>query len=118
MPGFSRCWTSPGFARCSCGRRCRGSSALEPVLLDEMFADGAAGDEVLLDDLFEHRRVALAVPGAFLIDLRNRPAFADSQAIRLGAQDAALLRQAQLLQPALQELPRRDPPLLFAALGR
>src|SRR5688572_19548220 len=93
-------------------------SPWEPVLLDETFADGAASDEVFLDDLFEDWRVALAVPRSFRIDHRNRPAFADSQAIRFRTQDTALLREAELLQPALQELPRRHSPLLLAAFGR
>ena len=56
-----------------------------------------------------------AVPRALGIDDRNRAAFADAEAIGLGAQDAALLGQAELLQAALQELPRREAAILVAA---
>src|SRR5687767_2024123 len=71
-----------------------------------------------LDDGFEHRRVALCVPGTLRIDDRNRTALADAQAVRLGAQDASLLRESQFLQPALEKLPGRQPSLLLAALRR
>ena len=64
------------------------------------------------------RRIAFAVPGAFGIDDRNRAALADAQAVGLGAQDAALLRQPELLQPPLQKVPGRQPAFLVAALRR
>ena len=74
--------------------------------------DDAAADEVFLDDPLEHRRIALAVPGAFRIDDGDRAAFADAQAVRLGAQDAALLGQARALSAAASGSPTprgRDP---------
>jgi hypothetical protein len=42
-----------------------------------------AADEMLLDDSFEDRRIALAIPCAFRIDHGDRTAFADAQAIGL-----------------------------------
>ena len=74
--------------------------------------DDSAGNQMFLDDPLEHRRIAVPVPGALGIDDRDRAAFADAQAVRLGAQDAALLGQAQLLQPAPSGNPTprgRDP---------
>ena len=47
--------------------------------------------EVLLDDPFEHRRVAVVVPGPFRIDDGDGSLLADAQAIGLGAVDPALL---------------------------
>src|SRR5215831_15811148 len=72
---------------------------------------------MLLDDLFEHWRIAASVPRSLGIDDGNRSAFADAQAVGLRAKDAALLRQAKLLQPALQEIPGREPALLFTTFG-
>ena len=84
--------------------------------LDQVGGDDAAGNQVFLDDALEHGRIACAVPGAFGIDDRNRAALADAQAVGLGAQDAALVRQAELLQPPLQKVPRRQAAFLLAAL--
>ena len=75
------------------------------MLRDQRIVDDAAADEMFLDDPLEHRRIALPVPRAFGIDDGDRPAFADAQAVRLGAQDAALLGQAELLQPPPSESP-------------
>src|SRR5438094_846272 len=86
------------------------------MLGDQEFLNHPAEDEMLLDDPLEHRRIALTVPGAFRIHDRNRAAFADAQAVRLGAQDAALVRQPELLQSALQIVPGRKAPLPIAAL--
>ena len=49
------------------------------------------------------------VPRALGIHDRDRSAFADPQAVCLRAENAALLGQLQLLEPALQELPRGEP---------
>ena len=73
---------------------------------------------MLLDDAFEHRRVARAIPRAFGIDDRNRPAFADAQAVRFRAADAARFRKAEFLQPRFQVVPRDERSLLVAALRR
>ena len=64
----------------------------------------------------EHRRVALRIPRALRVDDGDRSALADAQAVRFRAEDAALLREAQLLQPPLQELPGGQAALLVAAL--
>src|SRR5262245_10426178 len=79
-------------------------------------ANRLAANEMLLDDPLEDRRIAGGVPQPFRIDHGNGSAFADTQAVRFGAEDAALLRQAELLQPALEELPRREAAILVAAL--
>ena len=86
------------------------------MLGDEIFRHDAAADQVLLDDPLEHRRIALAVPGAFRIDDGDRAALADAQAVRLRPQDAALVRELQFLQAPLQEVPRGQAALLVAAL--
>src|SRR5690606_22651791 len=70
-----------------------------------------------LDDPLEHRWIALVVPRAFRIDDRDRSALADAEAVRLRAQHPALVRQAEFLQPLLQEVPRLDAARLVAALG-
>src|SRR5262245_43489594 len=71
---------------------------------------------MLLDDSLEHRRIAGGVPRAFRIDDGDRSAFTDPQAVGLRAENAALLRQPELLQAPLEEVPRRQPALLLAAL--
>src|SRR5688572_29054160 len=70
---------------------------------------------MFLDDGLEHRRVALPVPRALGIDDGDGAALADAEAVRLGAQDAAVLREAELLEAPLQELPGRQAPFLVAA---
>src|SRR3954447_8298211 len=86
------------------------------MLRDECLFDHPAADEVLLDDPLEHRRIAPRVPRALRIDDRDRSAFADPQAVGLAAKNAALLRQPELLEPSLQVVPGREPPLLVATL--
>ena len=83
---------------------------------DKELFDHAASDEMLLDNPFEHRRIAAAVPRAFGIDDRNRAALANAKAVDLRTEDAALLRQAKLLQAAFQKFPRRQAAILVAAL--
>src|SRR5436190_14193195 len=87
------------------------------MLRDQRVMDGTSTDQVFLDDPLEERRIALSVPRAFWIDDRDRPAFADAEAVRLGAQDPALLGETQFLQPRLQVIPRGETALLLAALG-
>src|SRR5688572_636991 len=72
---------------------------------------------MLLDDPLQYGRVAGTVPGAFGIDDRDRSALADAQAVGLRAADPAGLAQSQLLEPRFQVFPRRQAPLLLAALG-
>src|SRR4051794_20716588 len=83
---------------------------------DERISHDAPGDEMLLDDPLEDGRIALRVPRAFGVDDRDRSAFADAQAVGLGAEDAALLRQTELLQPPLEKLPRGEAAVFLAAL--
>src|SRR5436190_12967397 len=82
----------------------------------QMVFDDASGDQMFLDDPFEHRGIARGIPGALGIDHGDRAAFADTQAVRLGAQNAALLGKSQLLQAAFQKVPRREAAILLAAL--
>ena len=86
------------------------------MLCNQAFGHDAAADQMVLDDPFEHGRIASGVPGALGVHDGDRPAFADAQAVRLGAQDAALLRQIQLSQTPLEELPRFEPARCVAAL--
>ena len=72
-------------------------------------------DKVFLDDAFEHRRVAGAVPSAFRVDDGDRTALADAQAVRLGPEDATAFRQAELLQPAFEKIPRRETAFFLTA---
>src|SRR4051812_27500057 len=86
------------------------------MLRDQRVFDDPAADQVLLDDPFENRRIAPGVPRAFGIDDRDRTAFADPEAVRFAAQDAALLRQAERLQARLEVVPRGQSAFLVAAL--
>ena len=65
------------------------------MLADQVVADHLPADEVLLDNAFQHGRVAVAVPGSFGIDDGHRPARADPQAIGLGPIDPAGAGQPQ-----------------------
>ena len=84
--------------------------------LDQVISDDAAVDQMLLDDSLEDRRIALAVPRSFGIDDGDWTTVADAKAIGLGAQDAALFRESELLEPPLQVVPRRQPAIFLAAL--
>ena len=85
------------------------------MFCDQVVVHDPAAYKVLLDNPFQHRRIACAVPGAFGIDDGNRPAFADAEAVRLRAQDPALFGQTHLLEALLQKLPRREPAIALAA---
>src|SRR4249920_622967 len=82
--------------------------------LDEKFLDDSAANQVFLDDPLEHRRIAVPVPGALGIDDRDRAAFTNPQTVRLGSEDTSLLGQPQRLEPAFQEIPRREASILLA----
>src|SRR5438477_621057 len=71
---------------------------------------------MLLDDALENGRVARAIPRAFGIDHRDRPAFANAQTVRLRSEDAALLGQPERLEALLEVVPGREPALFLAAL--
>src|SRR5438128_1341258 len=87
----------------------------QPPRGDEELVDDPAADQMFVNDALEHRRIAAPIPRAFGIDDRDRAAFADPEAVHFAAKDAALLRQAELLQASLQEFPRREPAILLAA---
>src|SRR5262245_57964351 len=85
---------------------------------DQMVLDDPAADEVFVDDAFENGRIALPIPRPFRIDDGNRPAFTDSQAVRLRPQDAAPIGQPELLEPPLEEVPGHQAAFLVATLRR
>ena len=86
------------------------------MLDDDRVADRSAADQMFLDDPLEDRRIALAVPGAFRIDNGNRSAFANPQAVGLGAENAPLLGKPQLFEARLQKLPCDQAAVQVAAL--
>src|SRR5258708_16758223 len=92
-------------------------ASAERVLQNQMVGGDSPREEMLLDDRFEHRRIARGVPGTLGIHDGDRSAFADAQAIRLCAQDAALLRQSELFEPPLEKVPLGKPVILLPALG-
>src|SRR5690349_7262362 len=99
--------------------RTRGEvTSAERVGRDAVLGNLATADQVLLDDAFEHGLVALRIPRALRVDDCDRPALADAEAVRLGAQDTALFRELQLLEPPLQEVPRCQTAFLVAAHRR
>src|SRR3977135_898963 len=82
---------------------------------DERIVDDAAGDQMFLDDPLEHRRIAVRVPRAFGIDDGDRAAFADAKTVRFRPQNAALLGKTELLEPALEKVPRGQDAIFLAA---
>jgi hypothetical protein len=90
-------------------------SLFERVLRNQRVFDDAPADQMFLDDPLEDRRIALAVPSALRIDDGDRPAFADAKAVRLGAQDSALLGQPELFETRFQKVPRGKAAILVAA---
>lgn len=87
------------------------------MLFDQVCRHDLATDQVLLNDRFEHRRIACGVPCALGVDDGNGTAVADAQAVGFGAQDSASIGESQFLEPPLQELPRHESSFLVAALG-
>src|SRR5687768_13834727 len=86
------------------------------MLRDQEVLDDASPDEMFLNDPLERGRVTLAVPGALGIHDRDGSALADPQAVHFGAQDATLVREPEIGQPFLQELPGLHAPRQVAAL--
>ena len=86
------------------------------MLRDQALGDDASANQMFLNDSLENRWVAACVPRALGVDDGNRAAFADPKAVRLRAENAALFGEPELLQSALQELPRRETAILLAAL--
>src|SRR5438876_681797 len=82
---------------------------------DQQILDDPAANEVFVNNPFERGRIAGAVPRAFGIDHGNGTTFANAKAVRLRAQNAALLRQSQLFQPAFEKVPRGQAAFFLAA---
>ena len=82
---------------------------------NHVFTDDPSGDQVFLNDALQHGRVALAVPGTFRVNDCNRSTFADAEAVGFRAKDAALLRELQLFETPLQEIPCGKATLLVTA---
>src|SRR5437899_5909474 len=85
------------------------------MLRDERIGDNSAANQMLLDDPLENRRIARRVPRAFRIHDGDGAALADPQAVRFRPQNAALLGETELLQPALEKVPRGQAAILLAA---
>jgi hypothetical protein len=86
-------------------------------LSEDIFPHRNTGRQVLVDDPFEHGRIAFPVPCAFGVHHRDRPLLADPQTIGLAAIDAALLRESQFLEASLEKVPRCETALSFTAFG-
>ena len=85
---------------------------------DEVVVHDLSANQMLLNDAFKHRRIAGSIPRAFRIDDRDRTALADPQAIGFRAQDSAVFRQSQFLQPVFEISPCFEAARLVAALRR
>jgi len=72
---------------------------------------------VLLNDPFEHRRVAAVIPHSFGPDDRDRARLAHPQTIDLGPCDAAAFGQSQNFQARFQIVPCNETALAIAAFG-
>ena len=83
---------------------------------DEKLLDDFSAEQVLLDDALQDRWLTRVVPSALGINDCDGATLTDAQAVRLGPQYAALLRQVQLLEPPLQKRPCRKAAFLLAAL--
>ena len=82
------------------------TASVERVPGERISGDGAAIDQMFLDDAFEHFRRARVVPDAFRIDHRDRAGGADLEAVRLGARDQGLRAdETELFEAALEEFP-------------
>lgn len=89
---------------------------IQRVLDDQMILYGCAADEVLLDDLFEHRGIAVRVPGSFGVDNRDGATRANPQTIRFGAEDPSLPGESQFVESAFQIIPSLQRTLFVATL--
>jgi hypothetical protein len=84
------------------------STSCPPDLGNQILINRYAGDQMLLNDPLEHRRVTAAIPRPFGIDDGDGAAFANAQTVCLRAQDTTGLRQPELFEPLLQKFPRLD----------
>src|SRR5579863_108666 len=73
---------------------------------EDVFGDGPASDQVLLNDALDDVRGDRVIPGAFGIDNGDRAVLADPQAIGFGAVNAGTaVHQVQLRQSLLEIVP-------------
>jgi hypothetical protein len=84
--------------------------------LDQMFGHDTTGDQMFLNDAFEHRRITVAVPNPFRVHDCNRTALADAETVGFGPEDAALFGELQLFEAPLQKIPGGKATVLVAAL--
>ena len=73
---------------------------------DQVLINRSTADQVFLDDLFQHLRGAVAIPGAFRINHGHRSVHAELQAIDFAAVNPALFYQVELYKAALKIFPR------------
>src|SRR5262245_58151171 len=85
---------------------------------DQMIAHDAAVDQMLSDNPLERWRIAARVPRAFGIHDGDRPVFTNAKAVGFRAENAALLGEAELLQPPLEKFPGGEAAFLLTALRR
>ena len=71
-------------------------------------------EEMLLDDPFQHGRIAGSIPGALGIDNRDRATFADAQAVGFGPQHPAGFGEAELFESTFQIVPGSERPITVA----
>src|SRR5687768_3652079 len=90
----------------------------QAMSLYEVFRDNITLHEMLLNDSFEHRRIALCVPRPFRVDDRDRPSFADAETVGFRAENPSLFGEPELFEAPLQEFPCGKPALFFAAFRR
>src|SRR5262245_30913440 len=72
---------------------------------NNVFLDGLAADQVLLNDALDQFRRAGVIPDPIRINERRRTALADLQTVCLCPIDAALSGKIELFQPSFQILP-------------
>lgn len=89
---------------------------IQAILKNEMLLDNLATDQMLLNNLFQHSRIATAVPCSFGINQSDRPAGADAQAVGFRSEDATLLAEAEFLQSPFEIVPGDQRTLVVATL--
>jgi hypothetical protein len=73
---------------------------------------------MFLNDALEHRWITGSIPGAVGIHNGDWAAFADPEAVRFRAQNAAPVRELQLFQAFLEVVPGFEAPRFLAAFRR
>lgn len=86
------------------------------MLQDQVIPDNPAANQMLLNDSFEDRWIALRVPGTFGINDRNGSAFTDPKAVGFAAINPSLLGKTEPLQALLEVFPRHEGTVFRTAL--